>query len=74
MTQHDKMLSDIPFDSLMLDDEVIGLTGNKGKITGLTLQKAAPTQDDNMITIIWSNGRCSLICHREGKYVKYIGR
>lgn len=65
------MLSDVPWESLMVGDVVISVIGNPGKITELIPIELAKQREDNEIVIEWNNGRFSLVWHFEGSKITY---
>lgn len=65
------MLSDVPWESLMVGDVVISVIGNPCKITELIPIELAKQREDNEIVIEWNNGRVSLVWHFERSKITY---
>lgn len=65
------MLSDVPWEELMIGDFIIYNTGLIGRIDELIQIDYATKKEDNEIIIKWSNGKFSVLWHHQCDYVHY---
>lgn len=67
-----RKLSEVPFEELEIGDRLISAKYNLGTIIGFNLIKDDPRREDNMIGIVWDNGKTSCQYHFWCDHVIYL--